>query len=176
MMPIGHGKKAFTNKIRSCYGKVNVCSGSFRANNANHQKEAAMWKTILIVPFIFLFISFAPLSAAEPHGAQLTFAADGHDCGEIYFEEVDVKTVAIEFSNTGNAPLVLANVRACCGTRVIEWPHEPVLPGENATIEVRFRVPNRPHMIRRVVTVQSNSINDPRKQFSITGQAIQKTK
>ncbi len=104
----------------------------------------------------------------------MTFATEGYDCGTIYFEEVDVKTVEIEFTNTGDAPLVLDNVRACCGTRVIQWPREPVLPGESATIEVKFRVPNRPHTIRRVATVYSNSTNDPRKQFRITGRAIQK--
>ncbi len=169
-------KKNFTNRIRSCYGKIIVYSSPFRADNANHQKETAMWKTILIVPVLFLLFSVAALSASEPQGAQLTFATDGYDCGEIYFEEVDVQTVEIEFSNTGDAPLVLGNVRACCGTRVIQWPREPVLPGEKASIEVRFRVPNRPHMIRRLVVVYSNSIDDPRKRFPITGRAIQKTK
>lgn len=133
-----------------------------------------MWKTILTAAFIFLLFSVAVLPASEPQGPQLTFATEGYDCGEVYFEEVDVQTVEIEFSNTGDAPLVIGNVRACCGTRVVQWPREPVLPGENATIEVRFRVPNRPHMIRRVVTIQSNSTNDPRKRFQIKGQAIQK--
>ncbi len=132
-----------------------------------------MWKAVFTAIFMVLF-SIVSIPAGEQQGPRLTFATDGYDCGNIDYVDVDVKTIAIEFSNTGDAPLVLANVRACCGTRVTQWPAEPILPGEHGAIEVRFRVPNRPHMINRVVSVQSNSADEPRKQFRITGRANRK--
>lgn len=132
-----------------------------------------MWKTIFALPCILLFF-VAVLPASEHQGPQLTFATEGHDCGTIYFDEVNVKTIDIEFSNTGDAPLVISNVRACCGTRVTEWTREPVLPGENGIINVSFRVPNRPHAISRVVTVESNSASGSRNRFRIKGRVVQR--
>ena len=134
-----------------------------------------MWKTIVIALCIFLFSFAFALNAEESRGPQLTFETEGYDCGTLYFEDVDIKTIEIKFSNTGNAPLLLGSVRACCGTVVTFWPSEPILPGENAKIEVRFRVANRPHLIRRVVSVESNDIYDPRKRFHITGRVNQKS-
>ncbi len=132
-----------------------------------------MWKTIFVLPCILLFFA-AVLPASEPQGPQLTFATEGHDCGTIYFDEVNVKTIEVEFSNTGDSPLVISNVRACCGTRVTEWTREPLLPGESGKINVSFRVPNRPHAISRVVTVQSNSAGGARNRFRIKGRVIQR--
>lgn len=132
-----------------------------------------MWKTIFAVPLLLLYFVGA-LSASEHQGPQLTFATEGHDCGTIFFDEVNVKTIEIEFSNTGDSPLVISNVRACCGTRVTEWTREPLLPGENGKISVSFRIPNRPHAISRVVTVESNSAGGARNRFRIKGRVIQR--
>ena len=137
-------------------------------------KGKTMKKVILALPVLFFLFSAAALYAEEQTGPQLTFDTDEYDCGTLYFEDVDIKTIEIGFSNTGNAPLVLDNVRSCCGTVVTGWPREPVLPGEKAKIEVRFRVASRPHMIRRVVSVASNDANAPRQRIRITGRVIVK--
>ena len=133
-----------------------------------------MKKMILALPVLFFLFSAAALYADDQPGPQLTFDTDEYDCGTLYFEDVDIKTIEIGFTNTGDAPLVLDNVRACCGTVVTGWPREPVLPGEKAAIEVRFRVTSRPHMIRRVVSVASNDASAPRQRFNITGRVIGK--
>jgi hypothetical protein len=131
--------------------------------------------TVLTVFFLTASLHAEPAeNAQEKQGPQLTFSTPGHDYGTIYFDDVNVKTLEIEFYNTGNAPLLLDNVRACCGTVVTRWTHEPVLPGEMGTIEVRFRVANRPHNISRVVSVDSNSGDTTRHRFRITGRAIQR--
>lgn len=134
-----------------------------------------MWKTILALPCILLLFSAASLSAEGEQGAQLTFANDRHDCGTIDYEDVDIQTIAIPFSNTGDAPLVIEKVRGCCGTRITDWPRKPVLPGETGEIELQFRVADRPQMIRRVITVLSNDSDAPRQRFRITGRVTGKT-
>lgn len=134
-----------------------------------------MKKAIFTLPVLIFLFSAAALYAEKQTGPQLAFDTDGHDCGTLYFEDVDIETVEIGFSNTGNAPLVLENVRACCGSVVTQWPREPVLPGEKAKIEVQFRVANRPHMIRRVVSVASNDASAPRQRFHITGRVAGKS-
>lgn len=59
------------------------------------------------------------------------------DFGEIIEGEfVDHK---FTFTNTGNAPLLIYNVRAECGCTVPnDWPKQPVKSGETATVSVRF--------------------------------------
>lgn len=127
----------------------------------------------LIAGLLLLFAAVPVHAAEENQGPILAFADPEYDCGTIYFDEVDIKTLEIGFSNTGDAPLVLRNVRACCGTVVTDWTREPVLPGEKGKIEVRFRVAKRPHMIRRVISVESNSADNPRQRYRITGRVQQ---
>ncbi len=90
----------------------------------------------------------------------------------IYISSVEEVNLDIEFENKGNAPLLLSNVRACCGTRVVEYPEEPLNPGEMGIIKVSFRLVPRPHNINRSVIVSSN---DPggQKVLRITGRVEQ---
>ncbi len=137
------------------------------------QKKVLSMKYQYFIAGVLLLLAAATVHAGESQGPILTFANPEYDCGTIYFDEVDIKTLEIEFSNTGDSPLVVNNIRACCGTVVTDWTREPVLPGEKGKIEVRFRVAKRPHMIRRVISVESNSADNPRQRHRITGRAQQ---
>lgn len=116
-----------------------------------------------------LTISSIPVYA-ESQGPVLTFSTPTYDCGIVNFDTVSIKTINIEFFNTGDAPLVLNGVNSCCGTVVTNWPKEPVLPGGKGTIQVRFRIAKNPGTIGRVISVASNDAVDPRKRYHITGQ------
>ncbi len=119
-----------------------------------------------------LLIMFSALMvhATEEEGPKLKFEKDRHDYGTVYLDELPDTQLEIEFTNEGNKPLILNNVRACCGTRVTQWPREPIMPGEKGTINVEFRLAPRPHRISRTVTVHSNSEGNPTSVFRITGQ------
>ena len=43
-----------------------------------------------------------------------------------------------KFKNTGNAPLVIANVATSCGCTMPEYPREPIMPGEESQVKVTF--------------------------------------
>ncbi len=124
--------------------------------------------------FMALAISSISLYAAESQGPVLTFSNPEYDCGIVYYDNVSIKTINIEFSNTGDAPLVLKGVNSCCGTVVTYWPKEPVLPGEKGKIEVRFRIAKNPGTIQRVISVGSNDANHSRKRYHITGRVEQR--
>lgn len=64
------------------------------------------------------------------------------------------------FKNTGNAPLVLTNVRTGCGCAVPEWSKKPVAPGANGVIRVYFDPRNRPGNFVKSIAVNSNAINN----------------
>jgi len=68
--------------------------------------------------------------------------------------------------------LILSGVRACCGTRVTEWPREPIMPGEEGVIKIEFRLAPRAQRISRTVTASYNNPQQPTVVFRILGQIV----
>ncbi len=126
---------------------------------------------------IFLFLSFFLMAsmATQAHagkGPKLAFENGGHDYGTVYVDEMPESTLQIKCLNTGDAPVIISNVRACCGTRVISWPREPILPGEEKTIAVELRLQPRPHRISRMVAVTYNHPESPTIYYRIVGEVV----
>lgn len=105
----------------------------------------------------------------EKKGPLLKWEKERIDYGTVYLDDLPETKLDIKFSNEGDEPLVLANVRACCGTRVHNWPREPIMPGEEGVIQIEFRLAPRPHRISRTVTVTSNA-QRANSIFRITGE------
>lgn len=130
-----------------------------------------MTKRLFFICTILLLAVMARATDA-PDGPELKFDKPQHDYGTVYVDEMPETTMAIEFTNTGNRPLILSNVRACCGTRVTSWPREPISPGEKGEINIQFTLAPRPQRISRTVTVSSNSETNPTAIFRIVGQVV----
>ncbi|MEL1244184.1 DUF1573 domain-containing protein [Flavobacterium sp. DGU11] len=64
-----------------------------------------------------------------------------------------------EFTNTGDAPLIIKEAKSTCGCTVPSWPKEPIAPGKTGKIEVKYNM--NPGPIRKTITVQSNAVNYP---------------
>lgn len=62
-----------------------------------------------------------------------------------------------EFTNTGNAPLIISNVLSTCGCTVPTKPNAPIMPGKTGKIEVKYSMAIGP--IRKTITVESNAVN-----------------
>ena len=62
-----------------------------------------------------------------------------------------------EFTNTGDAPLIIKDVKSSCGCTVPTKPTEPILPGKMGKIDVKYNM--NPGPIRKTITVESNAIN-----------------
>ena len=76
------------------------------------------------------------LDVSEIKAPQITWVADAKDLGQIP-QGVPV-TVNFEFTNTGNAPLIISNVKPACDCTDAKWPKTPVMPGQKGSIEVTF--------------------------------------
>jgi len=114
------------------------------------------------------------LFADDKKGPEFKWELDIYDYGTIYLDDMPETKLDITFSNTGDEPLVLTNVRACCGTRVREWPREPIMPGEEGTIKIEFRLAPRPHRISRTVIATSNVDGNSSHIFRIRGEVAQR--
>ena len=64
---------------------------------------------------------------------------------------------SFEFTNTGDAPLIITNVQSTCGCTVPSKPTEPILPGKTGKIDVKYNMNTGP--IRKTITVESNAVN-----------------
>jgi hypothetical protein len=77
-----------------------------------------------------------------------------------------------EFTNTGDAPLIISNVLSTCGCTVPTKPEAPIMPGKNGKIEIKYNM--APGPIRKTITVESNAVNveSGRVALKIKGEVI----
>lgn len=103
-------------------------------------------------------------------GPHIVFDKETHDYGEVYMHG-DGNCV-FKYSNIGNEPLILTEVRASCGCNLPEWRREPLPPGDTATIRVRYTTLNRVHQINRSIVVTSNAVNRPTQVLRLIGNVV----
>jgi len=63
---------------------------------------------------------------------------------------------SFEFTNTGDAPLIITNVLSTCGCTVPIKPEAPIMPGKTGKIEIKYSM--IPGPIRKTITVESNAV------------------
>lgn len=125
-----------------------------------------------LISILFIGVFTANVFSQEvKKGASLKFEKEIELLDTLYVNELEPQSLEIEFENQGDEPLILSHVRGCCGTRIISWTKEPVMPGDKGKIEVEFRVAPRPHRISRTVSVVSNDA-EGMKVFRIRGQVV----
>jgi hypothetical protein len=115
-------------------------------------------------------ISFGAM--AQEKVAKIEFKTDVIDYGTIEKGSDGVRIFV--FTNTGNAPLIISNVKSTCGCTVPKKPDGPILPGETGNIEVKYDT-NRVNPIRKTITVTSNA-DTPTVALKIKGLVIDPSK
>jgi len=107
--------------------------------------------------FTLLLVSLINLGVyAQETAAKIEFKDETVDYGKIENGSNGVRTFV--FTNTGNAPLVITNVKSSCGCTVPKKPTAPIAPGKKGEIEVKYDT-KRTGFIRKTITVTSNASN-----------------
>lgn len=112
---------------------------------------------------LLLFLGLASVGFAQTDATQ---GSDTNAQGpSMKFETIEIDYGTIDqgadgvrkfmFTNTGTEPLVIKNARGSCGCTVPTWPKEPVMPGETASIDVRYDT-NRVGKFTKTVTLTTN--------------------
>jgi hypothetical protein len=128
-----------------------------------------MMKNLLAVLFIGL-MSFSV--SAQDKVAKIEFKETTIDYGTIEKGANGVRT--FEFTNTGDAPLIVSKVSSSCGCTVPKKPEDPIMPGMTGEIEVKYDT-NRVMPIRKTITVLSNA-ETPTVALKIKGEVIDPSK
>ena len=122
---------------------------------------------------LFLAVLLVNAIVFAQTGAKIEFKDKDNtiDYGTVNKED-DSGIRSFEFTNTGDAPLIITNVQSTCGCTVPSKPTEPILPGKTGKIDVKYNMNTGP--IRKTITVESNAVNvdNGRVAIKIKGEVI----
>jgi hypothetical protein len=85
----------------------------------------------------------------------ISFADSLHDFGTI--NEGEKVSYTFKYTNTGENPLILDDVRASCGCTLPEWTKDELAPGEEGLIKVQYNSEGRPGEFKKTITVIANT-------------------
>lgn len=119
-------------------------------------KYGLLFFTTLLVSFASIAQDGAELVAPGPH---ITFDVKSYDFGDI--TQGDKVAYTFEFTNDGDAPLILSNVKTTCGCTASSWPTEAIAPGAKSKIDVTFNSTGKVGKQNKVITIMSNGSNNP---------------
>lgn len=86
--------------------------------------------------------------------ATIHFNKEKIDFGTI--KEDAIYETSFEFTNTGNADLVILNADASCGCTLPTIPQEPIKPGGKAKIDVKYTAANKVGPQKPIITIFTN--------------------
>lgn len=120
----------------------------------------------LLFSFI-LCIGFITTSSAQT----ITFKESTLDYGLVKFGGIGKKTFS--FTNTGNKPLIVTDVKVTCGCTMASWTKTPVLPGKNGEVVINYDT-KKTGKFNKSIEVFSNDTKASRKLLKIKGEIAKK--
>ena len=133
------------------------------------RKNTRMSKTsVLLSAILFVSInSFAqPSPIASENGPQFKWEKTVYEFGEI--AQSVPATAEYKFTNTGNEPIIITQVKKTCGCTVPTWPTAPIMPGEEATIKATYNAKSTGSFTKTITVVSNVSENSTYLQLKGT--------
>jgi hypothetical protein len=116
-------------------------------------------KTFLFLTVMFIVMAINTHAQTGPDTTLvISFEKTVNDYGNIV--QGSEGTCEFMFTNMGKTPLILNNVVASCGCTVPSWTREPVAPGTQGSIKVKYNT-NNVGPFTKSITVTSNAKNSP---------------
>lgn len=123
-----------------------------------------------VATFIVILL-FSAIGYAQ-NGPKIEFAAPDNtiDYGQI--SKTDNGLRSFEFTNTGDAPLLITSAESTISSVVVTKPSAAIMPGKKGKIDVKYNMTLGP--IRKTITVETNASNYPdgRVALKIKGEVL----
>ncbi|MBC3757866.1 DUF1573 domain-containing protein [Hyunsoonleella sp. SJ7] len=131
-----------------------------------------MKRTVNILVML-LFIGATTLTQAQELAmleevAIIDFETEVMDYGTI--EQGSDGTRIFKFTNKGNAPLIISEVKTSCGCTVPSYSKAPILPGEQGELKVKYNTKKLGNFTK-TITVISNA-KEVQKILKIKGKVV----
>ncbi|RZK47840.1 MAG: DUF1573 domain-containing protein [Pedobacter sp.] len=126
-----------------------------------------MKKLILVVALVF---SVGLVSKAQSTQGEFKFDTESFDFGKIALNKAAVHT--FNFTNVGDAPLIISKVETTCGCTVSEYTQTPVKKGEKGFVKVTIKPTGGALPFNKAVTLTSNA-RQATKVLYIKGIAVE---
>lgn len=110
------------------------------------------------------------LDESEIKGPHITWIKDSYDFGSIK-QGIPVH-VTFEFTNTGNAPLIISKVEPACNCTAADYPKTPIMPGQKGSIKITFDAASTGKFSKTAI-VTSNA-KPTEKMIVFTGTVVKK--
>lgn len=133
-----------------------------------------MKKISLLILFVFaallVFKSNVIATDGSPKtGPVIKFETETHDFGDV--TKGEKVTYVFKFTNVGDEPLILTNVRPSCGCTTPSWTKEPIQPGDTGEIKAQYDSTNQNKgRFHRSIRVHSNSTENATTSLFIKGE------
>jgi hypothetical protein len=120
----------------------------------------------------FVVIVLFSVAGYSQSGPKIEFSAPDNtiDYGKI--SKGDNAVRSFEFTNTGNAPLLIIDAQSTLSSIVVTKPSGAIQPGKKGKIDVKYNMATGP--IRKTITVETNAVNYPdgRVALKIKGEVL----
>jgi len=77
------------------------------------------------------------------------------------------------FTNTGQGPLKISNIKSTCGCTVAQLDKKEYAPGESGTIKVSYTAPNTTTAAQKSIYVSSTDKANPNVRLTIKAEVVQ---
>ena len=121
-------------------------------------------KNLLLLTVAFLFSLSLSAQKIEFEFSEINY-------GEIEKGAESLRT--FKFKNTGDAPLIISDVKRSCGCTTPKFTNTPVMPGETGEIQVSYDT-QRMGYFHKTLTVSSNAKDNETATLQIKGTVVEK--
>lgn len=125
-------------------------------NNINHYIKNPPLKR-----GIFCFISFLFLLGIQQVSAQAKIKLSDTKKNFGFVKQGEQVSLDYDFTNTGNEPLVITDAKVECSCTSVEFPKQPIAPGQKNKITVKFDTKTVYDRQDRIVEIISNGSATP---------------
>ena len=119
--------------------------------NSIYSRAAAFERKIQII----LYESEASPAGSDQKSPQIYFKDTVYDFNTLHFG--DKAFCVFRYKNTGNEALHLTGVETSCGCTAVDWPKEPLMPGQESEIRINLNTTEDYGYKEETVTVFSDA-------------------
>ena len=108
------------------------------------------------MPLVLLFFLLGNSSFVNAQ-AKIKFTESKKDLGKV--KKGEVVSADYEFKNEGDQPLIISNYEVECSCTTVDFPKQPIAPGQTSKLTVKFDTKSAYDRQDRKVVIVSNSKN-----------------